>query len=132
MKRVLFISLVILVFCGLATACESKNASSNDPIVGTWQMISISASEEQGTVPIEEYLDSARLTNIPKMIFEGGGKVTVDTGETSGSAIWRNENGNYTITDNSNKEEPVVMEVVVNDNLLSMLQDGYLWTFEKQ
>lgn len=125
-KTICCFLLMAIVVCTI-TGCNHSN--SEDPILGVWKMKKILVDGKN--MSTEEYMKSAQLKSVPTLTFETDGKVTLDTGKASGSAKWKCENGAYSIIDKSG-DEPVIIEIKVKDEQLSLTQDGYNLTYGKQ
>ncbi|MCQ4635856.1 lipocalin family protein [Anaerovorax odorimutans] len=122
-RKILSVISVAILLCIAFTACGD---SSDDPVVGTWEMTSVSAMGQE--MSAADFLKAANYTETPVITFNGDNTVDVDMLGNKGSGKWELKDGKYHVTDNSD----VSLEFTLEDNKLSTEQSGGKLVFEKK
>ncbi len=121
---------VLVLGCLLLAACGSEQQTGgNNAIAGTWEMTEISTGASQ--MSAEDYRKSADVQKVPVLGFETDGSVTLEVDGHSGSGTWTEKNGSYSLTYRRDGEEQT-QSIDMKDSVLTMEQDGYTLTYQRQ
>lgn len=122
-KKALSIISILVLLCVALTACGD---SSDDPVVGSWELSSVSVMDQERTAA--DFLKAANYSEIPVITFRGDNTVAVDIFGNKGSGKWRLKDNKYQVTDQSNAS----LDFTLKDNRLSVEQGGATLVFEKK
>jgi len=127
MKKLLALLFTFVLASTVLTACNPTPTANDDPIVGTWKMVSAKAMGE--TITLEDFQKAAGSEEVPTIEFTGDHKVKVSemVGE-SGEGAWEVNDGIYIITDHTGIELAVELE----NGQLQLATAGVILIFEKQ
>lgn len=116
---------VLLLMCGLLAACGSD--SSDDPVVGTWEMTKVSAAGQDMTV--SEFLKAAHSeAEVPIITFNGDNTIDVDMLGSKGSGKWELKDGKYHVSDDSS----MTLDFNLEKDVLSVEYSGATLEFAKK
>ncbi len=125
MKRLAGIVLSVMLI-GSAALLSACGDSSDDPVVGTWEMSGVSALGQEMT--IEQFLETTNTDEVPTITFNGDNTVEADMMGTQGQGEWKLQDEAYVVTDDSSAE----LTFELKDSTLSVEQGGATLEFEKK
>lgn len=125
MKRLAGIVLSVMLI-GSAALLSACGDSSDDPVVGTWEMSGVSALGQEMT--IEQFLETTNTDEVPTITFNSDNTVEADMMGTQGQGEWKLQDEAYVVTDDSSAE----LTFELKDSTLSVEQGGATLEFEKK
>lgn len=126
-KTIHFITFTLLVMLlGCMLLLSACGDSSDDPVVGTWEMSKVSALGQE--MSVKQFLKNTNTTETPKITFNGDNTVDADMMGTQGKGEWERKDGAYIVTDDTSAE----LSFELKDDTLSVEQGGATLEFEKQ
>lgn len=122
-KKLISVIFITALLCAIMAGCSD---SSDDPVVGTWEMTSVSAAGQEMTTA--QFLEMANQTETPIITFNGDNTVDLNMLGQEGSGNWELNDDKYRVTDSTDSS----LDFELKDGVLSVQQSGATLTFEKQ
>lgn len=125
-RKITALIATLVLVCGLMAACGSD--SSDDPVVGTWEMTKVSAAGQD--MSVSEFLKAANFdeSEVPVITFNGDNTIDVDMLGSEGSGKWELQDGKYHISDDSS----MTLDFTLENDVLSVEYSGATLEFAKQ